>query len=255
MKANTKLCVVVACATIFPLAALGQDEMPDDGTDPTRLNTSFSTSYEYVDLPNLGDVQTMTLKIGTPISGDGRTGINFKLPLVSTSFGDSGFGIGDASIKLTRVLVVTPSYGIVLGAEAVFDTADSPDRGAGVDLLKLSGVYAFFLKSKAIFAPSVVHSVSIGNPLPGRSDVNVTTIDFYYVPKLRNPKAYMTVDPAIVYNWESDEILGGLSVTFGQSVDLGIAGNESFFIKPSVGVGGGSGLDLGLEVGFKVVGF
>jgi hypothetical protein len=240
---------------MLPLATLAQDEKVDDGTDPTKLSTSFSTSFEYIDLPSGGDIQTLFLKFGTPISADGQTGLNFKLPLVSNSLGESGFGVSDVSVKLSRVLAVTPAYGIVVGAEAVFDTADAPDRGVGVDVLKLSGVYAIFLKNGAIFAPSVVHSESFGDPDPGRSDISLTTIDLYYVPRLANPKAYMTLDPAIIYNWENDQVSGALAVTYGQSVDLGIPGNESFFIKPSAGIGGNRGAGFGLEVGFKVVGF
>ncbi len=111
-------------------------------TAPTRrMSTSFSTSYDYIDLPNGGDIQTLFLKFGTPISADGRTGLNLKLPLVSTSFGEDGFGVSDFSVKLTRVAAVTPAYGIVLGAEAVFDTADAPDRGAGKE--------SFFIKPSA----------------------------------------------------------------------------------------------------------
>jgi hypothetical protein len=255
LNAHAKLCAAVACAAVFPLAVLGQDGKPDDGTDPTKLNTSFSFSYEAINLANGGDVQSLFLKYGAPISADGLTGINFKIPLVSTSFGESSFGVGDASVKLTRVLAVMPSYGIVLGAEALFNTADAPDRGAGVDVLKLSGVYAIFFNSGAIFAPSLLQTVSIGSRDPGRAEVNLTTIDLYYVPKLDNPRAYMTLDPAILYDWENDRMSGALSVTYGQSVDLGLPGNESFFIKPSTGVGGNRGADLGLEVGFKVVGF
>lgn len=255
MKPLVLLGLAAASAAIAPFAVLAQDEKVDDGTDPTKLSTSFSTSYEYIDLPSGGDLQTMFLKFGTPISADEQTGLNFKLPLVSNSLGDSGFGVGDVSVKLTRVLAVTPAYGMVVSAEAVFDTADAPDRGVGLDVLKLSGVYAIFLKKGAIFAPSVVHSVSFGNPDPGRSEVNLTTIDLYYVPRLANPKAYMTLDPAIIYNWENDEMSGAMAVTYGQAVDLGIEGNESFFIKPSAGIGGNRGAGFGIEVGFKVVGF
>ena len=30
-------------------------------------------------------------------------------------------------------------------------------------------------------------------------DVNVTALDFYYVPKLANPKTYLTFDPAVIH--------------------------------------------------------
>ncbi|MCX7286076.1 MAG: hypothetical protein NTW20_00545 [Rhodobacterales bacterium] len=238
MIPSARLGIALASSLLFPVTAMADDQKVDDGTDPTRLSTSFSLSYEGIDLPNGGDLQTLFLKYGTPISADSRTGLNLKLPIASTSFGDSGFGPGDFSVKLTRVAAVTPSYGLVFSAEAVFDTADAPDRGAGVDVLKLAGIYAAFLPSGAIFAPSLQHSVSLGDPDAGRLDVNLTTLDLYYVPRLPNPKAYMTLDPAINYDWETDRLFGALAVTYGQSVDLGIVGNESFFIKPSAGIGG-----------------
>jgi hypothetical protein len=242
---------LLGCAT----PAMAQEEAPDNGTDPTRLSTSFSLSYEAISLPERGQLDTLYLKYGVPISADRRTGLNLKLPVVSNSLGEDGYGLGDFTIKITRVPVVTPKYGVVVSAEAVLNTADAPDRGFGVNALKLTAIYAAFLKSGAIFAPSFLQTFSVGSPDPGRKDVNLTTIDFYYVPKLANPKAYMTVDPSILYDWESDEIAGAIAVTYGQSVDLGLPGNESFFIKPSLGLGTNRGSGLGLEVGFKVVGF
>jgi len=255
MTVFARLGLSAAFAAHLAGVALAQDQKADDGTDPTRLSTSFSVSYEGVDLPTSGDLRTVFLKYGTPISADGRTGLNLKLPFVSTSFGESGFGVSDLSVKLTRVAAVTPTYGIVISAETVFDTADAPDRGAGVDVLKLSGVYAIFLGNGAIFAPSLQHSMSMGDPDSGRSKVSLTTLDLYYVPRLANPQAYMTLDPAINYDWETDKLFGALAVTYGRSVDLGIAGNESFFVKPSIGIGNDRVADFGIEVGFKVVGF
>lgn len=247
--------IAIVCVSLVPFAALAQDAEIDNGTDPTKLSSKVTLSYENLRLVNGGDLQTLFLKYGTTIGGDGRTGLDFKLPLVSNSFGESGFGVGDFSVKASRVLTIKPTYGIIIGAEAVFDTADAPDRGAGADVLKLSGAYAFFLESGVILAPALLHSISIGDPDPGRLDVNVTTLDFYYVPKLRNPGSYVTVDPAVLYDWDTNKASGALAVTYGQSVDLGFQGNESFFIKPSIGIGGNRGSDFGLEVGFKVVGF
>jgi hypothetical protein len=255
MKSPASPLMAAAAALLLPIAAAAQEAAPDNGTDPTRLNTSFSVSFEGINLPERGQLDTLYFKYGFPISADRRTSLNLKLPLVSNSLGEDGYGLGDFSIKITHVPVVTRTHGIVVSAEAVLNTADAPDRGFGVDALKLTAIYAVFLKSGAIFAPSFLQTFSVGSPDPGRKDVNLTTIDFYYVPKLANPKAYMTIDPAILYDWESDEIAGAIAVTYGQSVDLGLPGNESFFIKPSLGLGSNRGSGLGLEVGFKVVGF
>lgn len=255
MSQFQEICFATACVALMPFAAMAQEQKVDDGTDPTRISSSISLSYENLGLVNGGTLQNLFLKYGTTISADRRTGLNLKLPIASNNLGENGFGLGDFSVKIARVLAIKPTYGIIVGAEAIIDTADAPDRGFGVNVLRLSGAYAFFLKSGAIFAPSLEQAVSIGDPDPGRSDVNLTTIDFYYVPRLPIPGAYMTVDPAVLYNWETDELSGALSVTYGQSVDLGIPGNESFFVKPRIGIGRNRAADYGLEVGFKVVGF
>lgn len=255
MSRYQRICVFAVCAALLPFVAMAQDNKVDDGTDPTKISSTISLSYGNLSLVNGGNLENLFLKYSTSISADRRTGLNLKLPLVSNSLGESGFGGGDFSVKISRVLSIKPTHGVIVGAEVVFDTADAPDRGFGVDVLKLSGAYAFFLKSGAILAPSLEHAVSIGHPDPGRVDVKLTTLDLYYVPRLSIPGAYMTVDPAIIYDWETEKLAGALAVTYGQSVDLGIKGNESFFIKPSIGIGGNRPADFGIEVGFKVVGF
>jgi hypothetical protein len=228
----------------------------DNGTDPTRLSRNVSVGYEYVDLPGGGDVATLNFRYGTPISKDGRTAIQIKLPITDANVGNEpGLDFGDVSLKATRVVAVTRGYGIVASAELSFDTAGEPSGGSGTEVLKLSGVYAKFLKGGAIFAPAVVHTERIGSSVPSRPDISNTIVDFYYVPKLADRRYYVTLDPSIKHDWISDETSGAFAVTLGRTLDTAGQGTSSVYIKPSVGIGKYRGLDAGLEIGFKIVGF
>jgi hypothetical protein len=106
-----------------------------------------------------------------------------------------------------------------------FDTADTADRGAGLNVLTLTGTYARFLPNQAIFAPPIVHSIGLSEPDTGRSDVSFTTLDFYYVPKLSDPSD-MTIDPSVNINWQNNTSFVVLAVTFDRGIDLGLPGTR-----------------------------
>ncbi len=253
----SRLAGTAALLAIVSTAAFSQNTAEaDNGTDPTRLSRNFSVGLEYVDLPGGGSVTTANIRYGTPISADGRTALQFKLPVTGTTADAfSGVDIGDASVKLTRVLALTGRYGIVASGELSFDTAGRSSGGSGTEVLKLTLVYAKFLKGGAIFAPAIVHTERVGGSVTGRPDIRNTVIDFYYVPKLADKRTYMTIDPSIKYDWETDDPSAALAVTVGRIIDTGGPGTSSIFIKPSIGIGNNRGLDAGIEIGFKVVGF
>lgn len=255
MTCSSSVLILATLLTALAGSAGAQDDSSDNGTDPTRLSRNTKLSYDDASLVSGTGVQSLKGSFGQKISADGRTGINISFPAIATSISDDGFGAGDLSIQLTQVLAQTKSYGIVVKGEYLFDTAESSDRGAGGDLIELTAIYAMFLPDRAIFAPSLEHAFSVGSRDPGRGHVNVTTLDLYYVPRLADKRNYMTLDPALIYDWESDEMSGALAVTLGRQFDLGLPGNESFYIKPRFGIGAHRALDYAVEVGFKVVGF
>ena len=88
-----------------------------------------------------------------------------------------------------------------------------------------------------------------------RPDVNFTTIDFYYVPKLANPKNLITYDPALNFDWENEKQFVSLAITFGRVLGPQLGGNGVLFVKPSVFGGSDRPGPWGLEVGYKVIGF
>jgi hypothetical protein len=84
---------------------------------------------------------------------------------------------------------------------------------------------------------------------------NVAVVDLYYVPKLNDPRNYMTIDPALTHDWEGDRLSPTLAVTLGRVIPTALPGTSSVFIKPSFSFGDDRAYDWGIEVGFKVVGY
>ena len=242
--------------SLLAAAAMAADGDIDNGTDPTKLSRNAQLRYEMLDLGNGFSNSTLYLRFTESLGAAQKSSLEFKLPIVSTDvLGDTDFGAGDLSLKFTHLATLTPKYGILLTLEAIFDTADAVEHGTGSNVLKPGITYARFLPGGAIFAPTLQHGFSIGNPDPGRADVNLTVMDFYYVPKLNDPRNYMTVDPAITYNWESEALSPSLAITLGRVIDTSLPGTSSVFVKPSAGIGNDRAFDWGVEVGFKVVGF
>jgi len=122
-------------------------------------------------------------------------------------------------------------------------------------VLELSGYYAKFLKDGSIIAPALVQTIGLGDEDPGRSKVNTTTFDFYYVPKMPTDKIFITFDPALSYDWERDKGFASLASTFGFPMGKTFGGDSQIFIKPQILAGADRPADWSLQVGYKVIGF
>lgn len=236
--------------------AVTAEETYDTGTDPTKLRSSAQLRFETLDLRSGFTSNTLYLRFAQPLGTRQRSSIEVKLPIVSCDvLGEDDYSTGDFSLRFAHVPVLTRQYGLLFTVEAVFDSADGPARGAGSNVLKAGVTYARFLPGGRIFAPTIQHAFTVGDRDAGRDKVSDTVVDFYYVPKLPNPRAYATIDPALSYDWESDTLSPSLAVTLGRVIDTGLPGTSSLFVKPSVGIGDDRAFDWGMEVGFKVVGF
>ena len=121
--------------------------------------------------------------------------------------------------------------------------------------METSLFYAWFLGNGSIFAPAWVQTFGLEGGNADGVNVNVTTIDFYYVPKLKNPKFYMTFDPAVIHDWESGDTFGSLQITFGMMTGRMFGGDSQVFIKPGILVGGDKPADWSVQAGFKVLNF
>jgi hypothetical protein len=228
-------------------------EAENDGTDPTKPTSSATVSFEYID--PTGDYRThsIVVKLNTPIAVG--TTLQLRVPFPSNSIaGNDDFGLGDASLKLQKVFVRTKEYGFVMSGEVLFDTASRYELGGGLELFKLAAIYARFLEGGHIFAPALLQTVSVGNGST-RGDVNLTTLDLYFVPRLKNPKHYMTLDPFINHSWTNSLSSGGLAVTFGYKLGAMWVGKGQVYGKPQVFFGDSRSAEWGLEVGFQLLGW
>jgi hypothetical protein len=226
----------------------------DNGTDPTKFITIAEGKYEYLDLQGGFGSSTLRLSYTQPFGGD-RYNIRARLPVASVDvFGDDDYDIGDFSVEVAHVFGLNQRGAWVAKGEMVFDTAARPELGTGQNVLKGTLIYAKFLKGGSIFAPAVVQSNSLWGE-DDRADVNLTTFDFYYVPKLSDPRNLITYDPSLNFDWENNKEFAGLAITFGRVLGPQFGGKGILFVKPSVFAGSERPGDWGMEVGYKVIAF
>ncbi len=249
--------IAVAASTAAALAlalAPATAEEANNGTNPTLLSTVAGVQAKYTDL-RAGRSNTLLEAVYTqPFGAAKNMSLGVTVPYASGPV-DERFGFGDLSVKFTHVPVVTRTWGLAYAAELTFDTAVRPDLGAGQTSAKLSGFYARFLENGDIFAPAVVQQVTLGDPDRGRARINTTTLDFYYVPKFSDPRFFVTLDPAVVFDWQRDATYGSLTTTVGMMTGEMFGGASQIYVKPQVLVGGQRPADWSVQVGFKVLGF
>ena len=248
------LLALAACGAVATHAA---DNSADagNGTDPTRVQNTLEAKWERLDLRGGFSSDTLRLSYTMPVGERQDYSVRFRVPLASVDvLGNDSYALGDASVMVGHVFGLTRERGYVLQGEMIFDTADRPELGTGKDVFKGTFIYAKFLPKGAIFAPAFVHSASVSGE-SARADVNATTLDFYYVPKLKDPRNLVTYDPSLNVDWENDLQYAGLAITFGRVVGKALGGNAIVLVKPSAFAGDDRPGDWGIELGGKIVGF
>ncbi|MHC9235079.1 hypothetical protein ACX9MO_05490 [Pseudooceanicola sp. 502str34] len=238
--------------TYLPQAQKNFEEV-NNGTNPTLLTTQAGIQYQFNRVTSDLDFGMTELLYTQPFGG-GDKAFRFTLPFGNSVF-DSDLDLGDISLTYIDVMHVNAKTGSAYTVELFLDTAGRDDLGYGQFAMETSVFYAWFLKGGSIFAPAWVQTFGLegGNDAGGK--LNTTTVDFYYVPKLPNPKYFMTVDPAVVHDWEADKTFGSLSVTMGMMTGKAFGGDSQVFIKPGVLIGGDRPADWSVQVGYKVLNF
>jgi len=249
-------CAKLAMAQSGQPPPAGVGNSADNGTDPTKLSSTIAVQHEHLALREGARSDTMKLTYTLPLGEQRNASVRFRVPIArveTPGLGDHT-GLGDASIQFSRVFGLTSAHGFVAQGEWVFDTARRAELGSGKSVLKGTLVWALFLEGGNIFAPAVVHSQSVAGRA-NRARVNTTTLDFYCVPKLADAQTFVTIDPALSFDWENGKHYPSLAVTVGRALGPALGGNAQVFVKPTVFAGGERPGDWGLEVGVKVIGF
>jgi hypothetical protein len=277
---STKLAIgLLICATTA--AAQDGTSLPElqqsveeinNGTNPTLLTTQAIVQYQYNRIDSDLNTGFLELQYVQPF-GDGTRALRFTVPGSDSPFnarprlGDAASAakaddrvgaelrLGDISVTYIDVFYLTERNGAAFTFELFLDTAETEFAGYGQYAAETTFFYAWFLDNGAIFAPAWVQTFGLEGGNDDGVDVNVSTFDFYYVPKLANPKYYMTLDPAIIHDWETDDTFGSLQVTLGMLTGRAFDGDSQVFVKPGVMFGGDRPGDWSVQVGYKVLNF
>jgi len=279
----TFIATQLSCLFLIVSPALAQDgsnlneiqqdfEEINNGTNPTLLTTQMGVQYQFNQINPTLNTGLLEFFYTKPF-GDGSKAFRFTVPFSDSPFnaapnfggpaaagsptglGGSDLRLGDISLTYIDVFHLNESSGAAFTAELFLDTATTPTSGYGQFAMETSLFYAWFLGNGSIFAPAWVQTFGLEGGNADGVNVNVTTIDFYYVPKLKNPKFYMTFDPAVIHDWESGDTFGSLQITFGMMTGRMFGGDSQVFIKPGILVGGDKPADWSVQAGFKVLNF
>ena len=244
------MALLATAAPAFAGQASESKASADNGTDPTRLRRAVWLNYERMEFGESASRDRTQMILETPISA--KTALRVSAPLVriNTPAGEIGTGLGDITVRAKHLLSINRSRGLVVQADITADTASERGLGGGATVASAAFIYAKFLPDGSIFAPAISHDQSLGG-----KHVSETTADFYFVPKLRNPAWYMTLDPALVRNWDAETFYGSFAVTVGRKVaDVG-AGVAQLYVKPNLLIGADRPANGSVEVGIRVIGF
>lgn len=225
----------------------------NNGTNPTLLTTQAGIQYQSNRLTS-GDTIGLFEAFYVQPFGAGDKALRFTVPFADSPF-DNTMALSDISLTYIDVFYLTEKNGAAFTAELFLDTAARDDLGYGQYAMEVTGFYAWFLDNGAIFAPAWVQTFGLEGGNDAGGDLNITTVDFYYVPKLANPNFYLTFDPAVIRDWENDITFGSLQITAGMLTGRMFGGDSQIFVKPGVQFGGDRVADWSVQVGFKVLNF
>ncbi len=235
----------------------------NNGTNPTLLTTQFGVQYQFNQINSNLNTGLFEAFYTKPF-GDGSRAFRLTVPGSDSPFnanpifgGQPGveFTLGDISLTYIDVFHLTERNGAAFTFELFLDTAQTDRAGYGQFVGETSAFYAWFLNNGAIFAPAWVQTFGLQGGNAQGVNVNTTTLDFYYVPKLKNPRFYLTFDPAIIHDWENDQTFGSLQVTAGMLTGKAFGGDGQVFIKPGILFGGDRPAEWSIQVGYKVLNF
>ncbi|WP_380057610.1 hypothetical protein ACFE33_04735 [Falsihalocynthiibacter sp. SS001] len=262
----------VRAAIALPLLIAGahganaQEDFADinNGTNPTLLTTQFGMQYQYNEINSSLNTGLFEAFYTQPFGSTGRRAFRVTVPGSDSPFnanpiygGTPGveFTLGDISMTYIDVFHLSEESGAAFTFELFMDTAQTDAAGYGQLAGETSLFHAWFLDNGSIFAPAWVQTFGLEGGNAQGVNVNTTTVDFYYVPKLKDPRYYMTFDPAIIHDWETDDTFGSLQVTLGMMTGKAFGGDGQFFIKPGLLFGGDRPAEWSLQAGYKVLNF
>ena len=254
---------------VFSSSGIAQEqsnEKDKTGTNPVNFQREFRINNEFLLLNTAGDgTQNLTTaEFRTPFAGGKwQWRVRARLNSLSADFNNDGIddvdesGAGYIDMRFLTVfkLNMAKKEAWAGGLEVFFDTASEDALGSGTTALGPQLFYVKFLQ-RGLFAPGVQYKFSVDEDA-GRSEVDQFLIDLNYLLMAEDKQSWFFTDPQIVIDNETNKEFSIVDFEFGWMMtkwwpDMK---GQSFYIRPSVGVGADRPVDGSLEIGYKIVGW
>jgi hypothetical protein len=246
--------VAAVLGTLVGRVANGQEvagrQVPDNGTDPSRLRRLTQLSYELLDPARGSARSTLQLIGGTPVLR--HIALEATLPFVNTAEPATA-GLGDVKLEVREILGRFRRTAHLLRGEVSFDTAHRPELGSGMPTFEAAYVYTRYLERGALFAPSLAQKTSIGEGQDG-AFINETTLDLYVVPTHWNARDFVTMDVALRSDWEHGHGSAEVAVSAGRVVGAWLGAGAQLYVRPRFSVGADRA-GWAIEAGSKLIRF
>lgn len=236
------------------------------GTNPINFTRDFRIYNELTNLNTEGDgtqnVTTAELRmpfangkwqwrmrarynsIEADINGDGSEDINES-------------GVGDLDMRFLTVFSLDQQAGQAWagGLEVSLDTADGAALGSGTTSLGPQLFWVKFLKN-GLFAPGLQYKFSVDED-EGREEVDQILIDLNYLKMSDDKQSWFFTDPQLVFDNENDLEFAIVDFEWGWMMSKWNPDRkgQSFYIRPSIGIGGDRPTEASIEIGYKIVGW
>ena len=248
------------------------DKSDKTGTNPINFQRDIRVHNQYSWLNTAGDgnQNLTTLEFRTPFAdGKWQWRVRARHNWIEADLNDDGSddidesGIGDIDMRVLTVPYLEGANAFAAAMEVFFDTASDDALGSGTTSLGPQVFYVRFFrggvgpyKGGGLFAPGFQYKFSIDED-DGRSETDQFLIDLNLLVMAEDKQSWFFTDPQIVIDNENDTEFAIIDIEFGWMMTKWFENlkGHSFYIRPSVGVGGDRPTDGSIEVGYKIVGW
>ncbi len=271
MKACIKIRVVLSLLFSLSMAAgtaYAEDTGKNDktGTNPIDFSRDFRVYNEFSMLNTEGDgTQNLTTaEMRLPFAdGAWQWRLRARYNTIKADLDDDGSddlddsGLGDWDMRFLTVLSLDNKNksAWASGLEVFLNTADDDALGAGSTSLGPQVFYVKFLP-RGLFAPGLQYKFSVEED-SGRSEVDQWLIDLNYLRMAEDKLSWFFTDPQIVIDNENNQNFAIVDFEWGWMMAnwWPESKGQSFYIRPSIGVGADRPTEGSVEAGYKLIGW
>ncbi len=257
MKQLINLCAAISLISLSTHVFAQQESDTEDntGTNPIKFARDLRVynEYSWLNTPGDGSQNLTTMEFRTPFAdGKWQWRVRARHNSLKADLNDNGnndidkSGAGDIDMRFLTVpwLDMENRQAVAVGLEVFLDTASNDALGSGTTSLGPQVFYVKFLE-RGLFAPGLQYKKSIDEDT-GRPDTDLILIDLNYLLMARDGQSWFFTDPQLVFDQETNQEYAIVDFEFGFMMSKWFDNlpGQSFYIRPSVGVGTNRPADL-----------